>query len=94
MLAASLIAVRKPTAEAAQTAILGSYVFIGSTDIGESSSASVFTLATGNNEYKDLWPLQSLKYNYKDVKDFCEVSGVKLRISAEERKRHKLEHIS
>ena len=71
-----------------------SYVFIGSVDIGESSSASVFTLATGNNEYKDLWPLQSLKYNYKDVKDFCEISGVKLRISAEERKRHKLEHIS
>tara|TARA_Y100000766_G_C18711504_1_gene509301 strand:+ start:127 stop:717 length:591 start_codon:yes stop_codon:yes gene_type:complete len=71
-----------------------SYVFIGSTDIGESSSASVFTLATGNNEYKDLWPLQSIKYNYQDVKDFCEISGVKLRISAEEGKRHKLEDIS
>ena len=67
-----------------------SYVFIGSTDVGESSSASVFTLATGNNEYKDLWPIQSLKYNYQDVKDFCEISGVKLRISAEARKRHKL----
>ena len=71
-----------------------SYVFIGSIDIGESSFASVFTLATGNNEYKDLWPLQSLKYNYQDVKDFCEISGVKLRISAEARKRHKLEDIS
>ncbi len=71
-----------------------SYVFIGSTDVGESSSASVFTLATGNNEYKDLWPFQSLKYNYQDVKDFCEISGVKLRISSEARKRHKLEDIS
>ena len=67
-----------------------SYVFIGSTDIGEYSSMNVFKLATGNNEYKDLWPIQSLKYNYQDVKDFCEISGVKLRISAEARKRHKL----
>tara|TARA_B100000614_G_scaffold259662_1_gene284797 strand:+ start:151 stop:732 length:582 start_codon:yes stop_codon:yes gene_type:complete len=67
-----------------------SYVFIGSIDIGEYSSMNVFKLATGNNEYKDLWPIQSLKYNYQDVKDFCEISGVKLRISAEARKRHKL----
>ncbi len=67
-----------------------SYVFIGSTDIGEYSSMNVFKLATGNNEYKDLWPIQSLKYNYQDVKDFCEISGVKLRISEQERKRHKL----
>ena len=67
-----------------------SYVFIGSIDIGEYSSRDVFTLATGNNEYKDLWPFQSLKYNYQDVKDFCEISGVKLRISEQERKRHKL----
>ena len=67
-----------------------SYVLIGSTDIGEYSSMNVFKLATGNNEYKDLWPIQSLKYNYQDVKDFCEISGVKLRISAEARKRHKL----
>ena len=67
-----------------------SYVFIGSVDIGEYSSRDVFTLATGNNEYKDLWPFQSLKYNYQDVKDFCEISGVKLRISEQKRKRHKL----
>ena len=67
-----------------------SYVFIGSIDIGEYSSMNVFKLATGNNEYKDLWPIQSLKYNYQDVKDFCEISGVKLHVSAEARKRHKL----
>ena len=67
-----------------------SYVFIGSIDIGEYSSMNVFKLATGNNEYKDLWPIQSLKYNYQDVKDFCEISGVKLRISEQKRKRHKL----
>jgi len=71
-----------------------SYVFIGSIDVGEYSSMNVFKLATGNNEVKDLWPTQSLKYNYQDVKDFCEISGVKLRISAEARKRHKLEDIS
>ena len=71
-----------------------SYVFIGSIDVGEYSSMNVFKLATGNNEVKDLWPTQSLKYNYQDVKDFCEISGVKLRISAEARKRHKLEEIS
>ena len=67
-----------------------SYVFIGSIDIGEYSSRDVFTLATGNKEYKDLWPIQSLKFNYQDVKDFCEISGVKLRISEQKRKRHKL----
>ena len=67
-----------------------SYVFIGSIDIGEYSSMNVFKLATGNNEYKDLWLFHSLKYNYQDVKDFCEISGVKLRISEQKRKRHKL----
>ena len=71
-----------------------SYVFIGSTDVGEYSSMNVFKLATGNNEVKDLWPTQFLKENYQDVKDFCEISGVKLSISAEARKRHKLEDIS
>ena len=71
-----------------------SYVFIGSIDVGEYSSMNVFKLATGNNEVKDLWPTQFLKENYQDVKDFCEISGVKLRISAEARKRHKLEDIS
>ena len=71
-----------------------SHVFIGSIDVGEYSSMNVFKLASGNIEYKDLWPFQSLKYNYQDVKDFCEISGVKLRISAEARKRHKLEDIS
>ncbi len=67
-----------------------SYVFIGSVRLGEYSSRDVFTLATGNNEYKDLWLFHSLKYNYQDVKDFCEISGVKLRISEQQRKRHKL----
>ena len=71
-----------------------SHVFIGSIDVGEYSSMNVFKLATGNNEVKDLWPTQFLKENYQDVKDFCEISGVKLRISAEARKRHKLEDIS
>ena len=70
-----------------------SYVFVGSVRMGEYGSTDVFTLATGNKKYTDFWPRRSLKYNYQDVKDFCEISGVKLRISEQERKRHKLEEM-
>jgi len=71
-----------------------SYVFIGSKDIGEYSSMSVFMLATGNMEYKELWPSVSIKNNYQNVKDFCEISGVKLAISSSKKRRHKLDDLS
>ena len=71
-----------------------SYVYIGSVDSGDHSSRDVFALVVGGQESKELWPTGSIKNNYQNVKDFCEISGVKLAISPSARKRNKLNNIS
>ena len=71
-----------------------SYVYVGSEDFGDHGSRDVFALDLGGQGFKELWPTGSIKNNYQNVKDFCEISGVKLAISPSARKRNKLNNIS
>jgi len=71
-----------------------SYVYVGSEDFGDHGSRDVFALDLGGQGFKELWPTGSIKNNYQNVKDFCEISGVKLAISPSARRRNKLENTS
>ena len=58
-----------------------SHVFIGSLSTGEHGSKEEFCLSLGGSEWMELWSIGNLKSNYENVKEFCEISGVGLKIS-------------
>ena len=58
-----------------------SHVFIGSLSTGEHGSKEEFCLSLGGSEWMELWSIGNLKSNYQNVKEFCEISGVGLKIS-------------
>jgi len=73
-----------------------SQVSIISVDFGDHGSGSrdEFALYVRGSGFKHLWSSGSIKNNYQNVKDFCEISGVKLAISPSKKRRNKLDDIS
>ena len=67
-----------------------SYVGIGNVSTGEYGSSQEFCLYVGGSEVMELWSSKSLKSNYQNVKEFCEISGLDLRISDNNRKKFDL----
>ena len=71
-----------------------SHVSITSVPYGDNGYRDEFALHAGGLKSKVLWSKGSIKNNYQNAKDFCEISGVELVISPSKKRRYKLDDIS